>query len=67
MCFGMCFLHWLQDTGKLRIGTYTGDLQAETVYSGGKNKNKTTTDVLPKNNMQFLTLAFDGALGRHSL
>lgn len=25
-----------QDTGKLRIGTYTGDLQHGTVYSGGE-------------------------------
>lgn len=26
-----------QDTGKLRIGTYTGDLQHGTVYSGGED------------------------------
>lgn len=29
LCFGK------QDTGKLRIGTYTGDLEHGTVYSGG--------------------------------
>lgn len=27
---------WTQNTGKLRIGTYTGDLQHGTVYSGGE-------------------------------
>lgn len=27
---------WTQDTGKLRIGTYTGGLQHGTVYSGGE-------------------------------
>lgn len=26
----------MQNTGKLRIGTYTGDLQHGTVYSGGE-------------------------------
>lgn len=26
----------MQNTGKLRIGTYTGDLEHGTVYSGGQ-------------------------------
>lgn len=30
----LCF--WKQNTGKLRIGTYTGDLHHGTVYSGGE-------------------------------
>lgn len=33
----LLMLHYgTQDTGKLRIGTYTGDLQHGTVYSGGE-------------------------------
>lgn len=32
-------MFWTQDTGKLRIGTYTGDLQHGTVYSGGEILN----------------------------
>lgn len=31
----MFHVFWSQDTGKLRIGTYTGDLAHGTVYSGG--------------------------------
>lgn len=31
-----CVVFWKQNTGKLRIGTYTGDLQNGTVYSGGE-------------------------------
>lgn len=27
----------MQNTGKLRVGTYTGDLQHGTVYSGGED------------------------------
>lgn len=35
----MCDPFLTQDTGKLRIGTYTGDLQHGTVYSGGETHN----------------------------
>uniref|UniRef100_A0A3P8SJS2 5'-nucleotidase, cytosolic II, like 1 n=1 Tax=Amphiprion percula TaxID=161767 RepID=A0A3P8SJS2_AMPPE len=35
--FNMSVVFWMQNTGKLRIGTYTGDLQHGTVYSGGSS------------------------------